>query len=79
MCLSPTLLTLTGAIPEYLSLEKNQLRALVDKSLGHERNISIQTPSVGILASLAGLCTLAATHMIVHSLPTVRGMGSLKI
>ena len=68
-----------GAIPNHLSLDKIKLRALANKSLGHERNISIQTPSVGILASLAGLCTLAATHMIVHSLPTVRGMGSLKI
>ena len=34
---------------------ENQLRALANKSLGHERNISIQTPSVGILACLAGL------------------------
>ena len=55
LCLSPTLLTLTGGYPRPPFSGKNQLRALVDKSLGHERNISIQTPSVGILACLAGL------------------------
>ena len=59
-------------------LWKNQLRALANTSPGHERNISNQTPSVSILACLAGLSTLAATHVIICSLPTVRGTGSLK-
>ena len=58
LCLSPTLLTLMGAIPNHLSLDKIKLRALANKSLGHERNISIQTPSVAILACLAGLSRL---------------------
>ena len=58
LCLSPTLLTLTGGYPRPPFSGKNQLRALVDKSLGHERNISIQTPSDGFLACLAGLSRL---------------------
>ena len=44
LCLSPTLLTLTGGYPRPLFFGENQLRALVDKSPGHERSISIQTP-----------------------------------
>ena len=44
LCLSPTLLTLTGGYPQPPFSGENQLRALVDKSPGHERNISIQTP-----------------------------------
>ena len=44
LCLSPTLLTLTGGYPWPPFSGENQLRALVDKSPGHERNISIQTP-----------------------------------
>ena len=41
LCLSPTLLTLTGGYPQPpFSGKKSQLRALVDKSLGHERSIS---------------------------------------
>ena len=58
LCLSSSLLTLTEGYPQLPFTGKNQLRALVDKSLGHERNISIQTPSVGILACLAGLSRL---------------------
>ena len=42
---SPTLLTLTGGYARPPFSEENQLRALVNKSLGHERNIIlIQTP-----------------------------------
>ena len=41
LCLSPTLLTLTGGYPWPPFSGKNKLRALVN---GHERNISIQTP-----------------------------------
>ena len=42
--LSPTLLTLTGGYPRPPFSGENQLSALVDKSPGHERSISIQTP-----------------------------------
>ena len=58
LCLSPTLLTLTGGYPQPPFSGENQLRALANKSPGHERNISIQTPSVSILACLAGLSRL---------------------
>ena len=44
LCLSPTLLTLTGGYPWPPFSGENQLRALANKSLGHERSISIQTP-----------------------------------
>ena len=44
LCLSPTLLTLTGGSPRPPFSGKNQLRALVDKSAGPERSISIQNP-----------------------------------
>ena len=43
LCLSPTLLTLTGGYPQPPFSGKNQLRALVNKSPGHEENISILT------------------------------------
>ena len=44
LCLSPTLLTLTGGYPRPPFSGKSQLRASVNKSPGHERNISILTP-----------------------------------
>ena len=44
LCLSPTLLTLTGGNPRPPFSGKSQLRGLVNKSPGHERNISILTP-----------------------------------
>ena len=44
LCLSPTLLTLTGGYPQPPFSGENQLRALANKSPGHERNISNQTP-----------------------------------
>ena len=44
LCFSPTLLSLTGGYPRPPFSGKSQLRALVNKSLGHERNISILTP-----------------------------------
>ena len=79
LCLSPTLLTLTGGYPRPPFSEENQLRALVNKSPGHERSISIQTP-VGILACLAGLSILLQLmHMIVHNFPAMKGTGSLSI
>ena len=43
-CLSPALLTLTGGYPRPPFSERSQLRALINKSPGHERSISIQTP-----------------------------------
>ena len=44
LCLSPTLLSLTGGYPRPPFSGKNQLRALVNKSPGHDRSVSIQTP-----------------------------------
>ena len=58
LCLSPTFLTLTGGYPRPPFSGDNQLRALANKSPGHGRNISIQTPSVSILACLTGLSRL---------------------
>ena len=63
LCLSPTLLVLTGGCPQPHFSGENQIRALANKSLGHERNISIQIPSVGILACLAGLSRLLQLRM----------------
>ena len=42
-CLSPTPLTLTGGYPLPTRSEENQLRALVNKSPGHNKSVSIQT------------------------------------
>ena len=58
LCLSPTHLTLTGGYPQPPFSGENQLRALANKSPGHERNVSNQTPSVSILACLTGLSRL---------------------
>ena len=58
LCISPTLLTLTGGYPQPHFSGENQLRVLANKSPGHERNISNQTPFVSILACLAGLSRL---------------------
>ena len=69
LCLSPTLLTLTGVYPWPPFPGENQLRALANKSLGHERNISIQTPSVSILACLAGLSRLLQLCMWLFTPP----------
>ena len=41
LCLLPTFLTLTGGYPRPPFSGDNQLRALANKSLGHERSISI--------------------------------------
>ena len=43
LCLSPTTLTLTGGCPRPPFSEGNQLRALVNKSPGHDKSVSIQT------------------------------------
>ena len=44
LCLSPTLLTLTGGYPRPPFSGKSQLRALVNKSPGHDGSVSIQIP-----------------------------------
>ena len=44
LCLSPTLLTLAGGYPRPPFSGKSQLRALINKSPGHDRSVSIQTP-----------------------------------
>ena len=44
LCLSPTLLSLTGGYPRPPFSGKSQLRALVNEYPGHERDISILTP-----------------------------------
>ena len=77
LCSSPTLLTLIGGYPGSPFSGKSQLRALVSKSPGHDRSVSVQT--LLMVSSLPDrfIQTLAATHVIVHSLPTVRDTGSL--
>ena len=44
LCLSPTLLTLTRGYPRPPFSGKSQLRALVNKSPGHDGSVSIQIP-----------------------------------
>ena len=44
LCFSPTLLTLAGGYPRPPFSEENQLRALINKSPRHKRNVSILTP-----------------------------------
>ena len=78
MCLSPTLLTLTGGYPQPPFSGKSQLRALVNKSPGHDRSVSIQTPLMAFSLPDRFIQTLAAMHVIVHSFPTMRDPGSLK-
>ena len=61
--LSPTPLTLTGGYSWPPFSGENQLRAIDNKSPGHERNISNQTPSVSILACLADISRLLQLQM----------------
>ena len=77
--LSPTPLTLTGGYPQPPFSGENQLRALAKKSPGHERNLSNSTPLCWH-SSLSDryIQPLAATRMIIQSLPAVRSTGSLK-
>ena len=79
LCLSPTLLTLTVGYSQPPFSGENQLRALAKKSPGHERNLSNSTPLCWH-SSLSDryIQTLAAMHVIVHSLPAARSTGSLK-
>ena len=80
LCFSPTLLTLAGGYPQPPFSEENQFRALINKSPGHERSISIQIPLISILACLAGLSILLQLmHIIIHNSPTMKGTGSQSI
>ena len=77
-CLSPTPLTLTGSYPWPPFSKEIQLRALVNKSPGHNR--VFQSKPLWWLSSLPDrfVQTPAATRVIVYGLPTMRGAGSLK-
>ena len=86
VCLSYYFMTFTnssdinrGLSPHHLFLEKVNLELLDNKSPGHKKSVSIQKP-LWWLSSLPGrfIRTLTATHVIVYSLPTTRGTGSLK-
>ena len=61
--LSPTPLTLTGGYSWPPFSGENQLRAIANKSSGHEKNISNQNPSVSILACLADISRLLQLRM----------------
>ena len=69
---------INGDYPQPPFSEENQLRALVNKFPGHNR--VFQSKSLWWLFSLPDrfVQTPAVTHVTVYSLPTVRGMGSLK-
>ena len=68
-----------GLSPHNLFLEKVNLEILDNKSLGHNKSVSIQKP-LWWLSSLPDrfVQTLTAAHVIVCGLPTTRGTGSLK-
>ena len=68
-----------GLSPHHLFLEKVNLELSDNKSPGHNKSVPIQKP-LWWLSSLPDrfIWTLTATHVIVYSLPTVRGTGSLK-
>ena len=79
LCLSQTLLTLTGDYPWPPFSGKSQLRALVNVSWAWKEYFYFN-PTVGILACLTGLSILLQlTHMIVHNSPTLKGTGSQNI
>ena len=71
--LSPTPLTLTGGYPRPPFSRESQLRAIANKSPGHERNISNQTPSVSILACLAGISRLLQLHIWLFTVSQLWG------
>ena len=73
-----------GLSPHQLFLEKVNLELLDNKSPGHNKSVSIPKP-LWWLSSLPDsfvhdrfVQTLPAAHVIVYSLPTARGTGSLK-
>ena len=78
LCLSPTLLTLTGGYSRLPFSGKINLGLWLISLL--DMIGVFQFKPLRWLSSLPNrfIQTLAATRMIVHSLPTVRGTGSLK-
>ena len=68
-----------GLSPHHLFMEKVNLELLENKSPGHNKSVSIQKP-LWWLSSLPDrfVQTFTAAHVIVCSLPTTRGTGSLK-
>ena len=77
-CLSPTPLTLTGGNPQPPFSKENLLRALVNKSPGHNRVFQSKLPWWLSCLPDRLVQTPAATHVIVYGFPAVRGIGSLK-
>ena len=75
--LSPTPLTLQGAVAHYLSLKKRvNLQLQLIKFLGVTR---VFQPTNSFGSPLACLNRFFQPHVIVHSLPTVRGMRCSKL
>jgi len=76
--LSPTPLTLTGVIPDHLSLKEINLKLQLISLLGI-RGV-FQSKPLRWLSNFPDrfIWTPIATHMIVYSLPTARGTGSLR-
>ena len=74
--LSPTPLTLRGAVPHYLSLEKRvNLQLQLIKFLG----VIVFQPTNSFGSPLACLNRFFQPHVIAQSLPTVRGMRCSKL
>ena len=76
--LSPTPLTLTGAILDHLSLKEINLKLWLISLLGIVG--VFQSNPLRWLSNLPDrfIQTPTAMHTIVYSLPTTRGMGSLR-
>ena len=73
--LSPTPLTLLGAVPHYLSLKKVNLQLQLIKFLG----VIVFQPTNSFGNPLACLNRFFRPHVIVQSLPTVRGRRCSKL
>ena len=74
--LSPTPLTLQGAVPHYLSLKKRvNLQLQLIKFLG----VIVFQPTNSFGSPLACLNRFFRPHVIAQSLPTVRGMRCSKL
>ena len=74
--LSPTPLTLRGAVPHYLSLKKRvNLQLQLIKFLG----VIVFQPTNSFGSPLACLNRFFRPHVIAQSLPTVRGMRCSKL
>ena len=73
--LSPTPLTLWGAVPHYLSLKSVNLQLQLIKFLG----LIVFQPTNSFGSPLACLNRFFRPHVIVQSLPTVRGLRCSKL